>query len=71
MGLGQFRDKAKALVLILFDLVMGNCRYQKGSVPVGLVTYPLLQAADILAYKATDVLVGTDQKQHMDIGLFE
>lgn len=35
--------------------------------PIGLLTYPLLQAADILAYKSTHVLVGTDQNQHLDI----
>ena len=32
---------------------------------VGLFTYPVLQAADILAYKATHVPVGEDQKQHL------
>ena len=34
---------------------------------VGLYTYPVLQAADILAYKATDVPVGEDQKQHIEL----
>ena len=34
---------------------------------VGLYTYPVLQAADILAYKATDVPVGEDQKQHIEM----
>ncbi len=34
---------------------------------VGLYTYPILQAADILAYKATDVPVGEDQKQHIEL----
>ena len=34
---------------------------------VGLFTYPVLQAADILAYKATDVPVGEDQKQHIEL----
>ncbi|HET9161031.1 MAG TPA: tryptophan--tRNA ligase, partial [Caulobacteraceae bacterium] len=32
---------------------------------VGLYTYPVLQAADILVYKATHVPVGEDQKQHL------
>ena len=34
---------------------------------VGLYTYPVLQAADILLYKATDVPVGEDQKQHLEL----
>ena len=36
-------------------------------VSVGLYTYPVLQAADILAYKATHVPVGEDQKQHLEL----
>ncbi len=35
--------------------------------PVGLFVYPVLQAADILAYKATHVPVGEDQKQHLEL----
>ena len=35
--------------------------------PVGLFTYPVLQAADILAYRATHVPVGEDQKQHLEL----
>jgi tryptophanyl-tRNA synthetase len=34
---------------------------------VGLYTYPVLQAADILAYKATHVPVGEDQRQHLEL----
>ena len=34
---------------------------------VGLYTYPLLMAADILLYKATHVPVGEDQKQHLEL----
>ena len=34
---------------------------------VGLFTYPVLQAADILCYKATHVPVGEDQKQHLEL----
>ncbi|MCH4269091.1 MAG: tryptophan--tRNA ligase [Brevundimonas sp.] len=34
---------------------------------VGLYTYPVLQAADILLYKATEVPVGEDQKQHLEL----
>ena len=34
---------------------------------VGLYDYPVLQAADILAYLATHVPVGEDQKQHLEL----
>ena len=34
---------------------------------IGLFTYPVLQAADILAYKGTHVPVGEDQKQHLEL----
>ena len=34
---------------------------------VGLYDYPVLMAADILAYKATHVPVGDDQKQHLEL----
>jgi tryptophanyl-tRNA synthetase len=34
---------------------------------VGLFIYPTLMAADILAYKATHVPVGEDQKQHLEL----
>ncbi len=36
-------------------------------VSVGLFDYPVLQAADILVYKATHVPVGEDQKQHLEL----
>ncbi len=48
----QFKDKA------------GKDR-EKAS--VGLFSYPTLMAADILAYKATHVPVGEDQKQHLEL----
>ncbi len=48
----QFKDKA------------GRNR-EKAS--VGLYVYPCLMAADILAYKATHVPVGEDQKQHLEL----
>jgi len=35
--------------------------------PLGLYSYPVLMAADILAYKATHVPVGEDQKQHLEL----
>ena len=39
----------------------------KEGAAVGLFTYPVLQAADILLYKATHVPVGEDQKQHIEL----
>ncbi|MFZ2804652.1 MAG: tryptophan--tRNA ligase [Patescibacteria group bacterium] len=48
----QYKDKAKA----------------KGeNVSVGLFTYPILMAADILLYDATVVPVGEDQVQHLEL----
>ena len=37
------------------------------NVSLGLYAYPALMAADILAYKATHVPVGEDQKQHIEL----
>ncbi|MCZ8078773.1 MAG: tryptophan--tRNA ligase [Rhodobacteraceae bacterium] len=37
------------------------------NVSLGLFAYPSLMAADILAYKATHVPVGDDQKQHLEL----
>jgi len=34
---------------------------------VGLFTYPILQAADILLYQPTTVPVGEDQRQHLEL----
>ncbi len=39
----------------------------KDSVPLGLLAYPVLQAADILIYKADAVPVGKDQLPHVEI----
>lgn len=39
----------------------------KEFVSVGLFDYPVLMAADILLYGATDVPVGDDQKQHVEL----
>ena len=39
----------------------------KENVSVGLLTYPVLMAADILAYKSNLVPVGEDQKQHLEL----
>ncbi|ASS75015.1 tryptophan--tRNA ligase [Tumebacillus algifaecis] len=47
----QFKDKSEG----------------KQSVQVGLYTYPVLMAADILLYDATHVPVGDDQKQHIEL----
>ncbi len=47
----QFKDKSEKLE----------------SVPAGLLNYPILQAADILLYKADRVPVGEDQLQHLEL----
>ncbi|TWP46008.1 tryptophan--tRNA ligase [Lentzea tibetensis] len=39
----------------------------ESSVGVGLFTYPILQAADILLYQAHYVPVGEDQRQHLEL----
>jgi tryptophanyl-tRNA synthetase len=49
----QFKDKA----------ARGNAE----RVSVGLFTYPILQAADILIYQANYVPVGEDQRQHIEL----
>jgi tryptophanyl-tRNA synthetase len=48
----QFKDKAGK---------------HKERASVGLYAYPILQAADILLYKATHVPVGEDQRQHLEL----
>jgi tryptophanyl-tRNA synthetase len=48
----QFKEKAKE---------------QKKEVNAGLLTYPVLQAADILLYKTNFVPVGKDQEQHIEL----
>src|SRR5256886_3145697 len=47
----QFKDKAQ----------------RQESVPAGLLAYPILQAADVLLYKASLVPVGEDQVQHLEL----
>ena len=37
------------------------------SIPAGLLNYPILQAADILIYRAQAVPVGEDQLQHLEL----
>jgi tryptophanyl-tRNA synthetase len=37
------------------------------SIPAGIFNYPVLQAADILLYKADAVPVGEDQRQHLEL----
>lgn len=53
----QFKDKA--------DLLKDESK--DGLISAGLFTYPILQAADILAYKAEYVPVGKDQEQHLEL----
>lgn len=42
-------------------------RLQPNNVNAGLLTYPVLQAADILLHRATHVPVGKDQQQHLEM----
>jgi tryptophanyl-tRNA synthetase len=49
----QFKDKSQ--------------RQGTASTTVGLFTYPVLQAADILLYQAQQVPVGEDQRQHLEL----
>jgi tryptophanyl-tRNA synthetase len=48
----QFRDKSLA---------------QRELVSAGLLLYPVLQAADVLAYRANEVPVGEDQREHLEL----
>jgi tryptophanyl-tRNA synthetase len=48
----QFKDK--------------SAKQGSDSTSVGLFTYPILQAADILLYQADQVPVGEDQRQHLE-----
>ena len=48
----QFKDKSAA---------------QRELVSAGLFLYPVLQAADVLAYRAEEVPVGDDQRQHIEL----
>jgi tryptophanyl-tRNA synthetase len=48
----QFKEKAAA---------------QRELVSAGLFYYPVLQAADVLAYRAGEVPVGEDQRQHLEL----
>ena len=49
----QFKDK--------------SARYGAENTNVGLFTYPVLMAADILVYQANRVPVGEDQRQHLEL----
>src|SRR3954470_23210366 len=40
---------------------------QRELVSAGLFLYPVLQAADVLAYRAHEVPVGEDQRQHVEL----
>jgi tryptophanyl-tRNA synthetase len=42
-------------------------RQQGAFVSAGLFLYPVLQAADVLAYRADEVPVGDDQRQHVEL----
>jgi tryptophanyl-tRNA synthetase len=53
-------------VAALVEAVQKTRSHREGA-SVGLYTYPVLQAADILLYKATHVPVGEDQMQHLNL----
>ncbi len=40
---------------------------KRDNAPLGLYSYPVLMAADVLAYQTTHVPVGEDQKQHLEL----
>jgi len=42
-------------------------RYGTERIGVGMFTYPILQAADIVLYRADQVPVGEDQRQHIEL----
>ncbi len=44
-----------------------KCAQQRELVSAGLFLYPVLQAADVLAYRAHEVPVGDDQRQHIEL----
>ncbi len=44
-----------------------NCKEMDNGVNVGLYSYPILMAADILLFSATKVPVGEDQTQHLEM----
>ncbi len=52
----QFKDKSQQ-----------SSAGKEGFISVGLFDYPVLQAADILIYRADYVPVGEDQKQHLEL----
>lgn len=62
---GDYEPVEDALRVILDTLKDRRSHKEKAS--VGLYTYPVLQAADILLYRATHVPVGDDQKQHLNL----
>lgn len=49
------------------DLAWAAYDQNRPSVGVGLFSYPILQAADVLLYDATHVPVGDDQDQHLQL----
>lgn len=59
----QFKDKSAKLK----DNKEGPGGHSTQSASLGLFSYPVLQAADILLYRATAVPVGQDQFQHVEL----
>uniref|UniRef100_UPI0036DF01C7 tryptophan--tRNA ligase n=1 Tax=Peribacillus butanolivorans TaxID=421767 RepID=UPI0036DF01C7 len=53
--------------MIQYKEKSARVRARGGSVRLSLLTYPVLMAADILAFGADEVPVGDDQAQHVDL----
>jgi tryptophanyl-tRNA synthetase len=54
-GMAQFKDRS------------GHLKASRQFISTGLFTYPILQATDILMYRAEYIPVGKDQEQHLDL----
>jgi len=76
-GMLEFYDTEKAsfaedeftsanVIEIFADAILDDIN-KRSKANLGLYSYPVLMAADILAYKATHVPVGHDQKQHLEL----
>jgi len=64
----QFKDKSGASELIASDAkALTKMPHEEKSACLGLYSYPVLMAADILLYHADLVPVGDDQKQHLEL----
>jgi tryptophanyl-tRNA synthetase len=64
----QFKDKEGQRLAAARKAAAGaRVEAPVSGAPLGLLSYPVLQAADILLYRATLVPVGEDQEQHLEL----